>query len=526
MSIARKHSRGLAPLAIALSLACSSHAAFAVEGGFDRSFGVGGQVNVPRKANGFDMVLQADGKILTVAGSSNDGEEIARYNSDGTLDMGFADGGILDTQTPYLETRIAVQSDGKILFLSPDYRQPVLNIMLKRYLANGQADTSFGNDGTRLTPLPGFVFARSLRIQADGKIVAMGYSYGQNTNENNLAIARYESDGRLDDSFGAGGKIITTYDNDLIPDEMVIQHDGKLLVVAGYAQAWDHAKIALVRFRPDGSLDTDFGSGGWQFAPSSRTGGWPEHGVALQADGKILVSAPLSRDSSTVLRFLSDGNPDDSFVPPQLEGGMADIVVQADGRIIVAGRKYDPLPSERTRGIVTRLNPDGSIDPDFQASRIDFGGQYDMVITTVVQPDGRIVLFGGEVIGDTNNSGLARVDAKTYCIADSLNPGRFVGFSDSGWFSTANTGRGGTGFGLVGRGSIQSWNHPSAGQMRRLTASTTSPTSVSRVDAFVFIDGSLDWGFGNVFANGATPARYTVLDARINSPGCVVRPGR
>jgi hypothetical protein len=94
MSIARKNSRGLAPLAIALSLACLSPATFAAEGGFDRSFGVGGPVNVPRKANGFDMVLQADGNILTVSGSSNDGEEIARYNSDRTLDTGFADGGM------------------------------------------------------------------------------------------------------------------------------------------------------------------------------------------------------------------------------------------------------------------------------------------------------------------------------------------------------------------------------------------------------------------------------------------------
>ncbi|MGH8080026.1 MAG: hypothetical protein ACREP7_05585 [Lysobacter sp.] len=52
------------------------------------------------------------------------------------------------------------------------------------------------------------------------------------------------------------------------------------------------------------------------------------------------------------------------------------------------------------------------------------------------------------------------------------------------------------------------------------------PASASRVDASVFINGALGWGFGYVFANGATPERYDVIDTRVHAPGCVVQPGR
>lgn len=529
MSIAQHTLRGLTPLTIALSLVCASPAAFAAEGYLDRSFGIDGQVAVPRKVNGFDMALQADGKILTVSGIGETGEEIARYNRDGTLDRSFADGGILDTQTPYLITRIAVQPDGKILFLSPDGGLPGARILVKRYHADGRPDTDFGVGGAQRTPMPGFVFAGSLRVQGDGKIVAMGYSIGADLSGNYLAMARYHPDGRLDTGFGNGGTIMMTYDNQLVPDEMVVQPDGKLLVVGGYAQAWDYAKIVLVRFDSDGRLDTGFGSGGWQFSPSSRTGGWPDHGVALQADGKILVSAPLSRYNSTVLRFLSDGRRDDSFVAPQLDGGMADIAVQADGRIVVAGRKFDPPSGDRSFGIVSRLDPDGAIDPDFQAERIDFGGYNDTVFVVAIQPDGRIVAFGGEeIVGDTQNTGLARLGAKTYCIADASNPGRFLGFSDSGWFSTADSGPGGSGWGLVGRGRASAAHAPDGRwEWHSLLASRATPPGyvaigTARLDA----DGTRPGpGSALVIGAGAAPVGYALAARRVNQHNCTLRPG-
>lgn len=529
MSIAQKNLRGLAPLAIALSLICLSPSAAAIEGGFDRTFGVHGQVNLTRKLIAFDMALQADGKILTASGIGHDGGEIARYNSDGTLDTSFADGGILDTQTAFLQTRIAVQSDGKIVFLTPDDGLgPVLGIVLKRYLANGQLDTSFGNGGTQRTPLPGFAFAQSLRIQADGKIVVLGQALGPGPREYGFGVVRYDVDGRLDTSFGNGGKVIATYDNIISPDEMVIQPDGKLLVLAAYLLfSGGSPQIVLVRFLPDGRLDTGFGSGGWQFA--SSIGGGTDQGIALQADGKILVAAPQNSLSSTVLRFLSDGRADDSFVSPPLEGRMSDVAVQADGRIIVAGRKDNPPPSKRTRGIVMRLNPDGSIDPDFQATTINYGGVNDRVTTTAIQPDGRILLFGGELLGDVNNSGLARVVAKTYCIADSFNPGRYLGFSDSGWFSAANSGRGGTGWGLVGRGRASVTRGPGgAWEWHSLLASSTSSPSYNVKGAARLYPNGANPGPGSalVIARGAAPVNYVIAERGVNQHNCSVRPGR
>jgi uncharacterized delta-60 repeat protein len=125
--------------------------------------------------------------------------------------------------------------------------------------ADGDLDTSFGDDGQLTTDFPIGSFATAVAVQADGKIVAVGAAAGASI-DGEFAIARYEPDGDLDETFGDGGTVVTPIagGNGDEARSVAIQENGRI-VVAG-TDSW--RKWALVRSRGDGMLDDSFGDGG------------------------------------------------------------------------------------------------------------------------------------------------------------------------------------------------------------------------------------------------------------------------
>ena len=100
-----------------------------------------------------------------------------------------------------------------------------------------------------------------------------------------FALARYNPDGTIDSSFDGDG-IVTTDFGALSDDDaraLVIEPDGRIVVVGTAGE-----DIALARYMPDGKLDTTFGSGGTKITDL----GFDDvaTGVALTPDGKIVIS--------------------------------------------------------------------------------------------------------------------------------------------------------------------------------------------------------------------------------------------
>ena len=160
---------------------------------------------------------------------------------------------------------------------------------LVRYNPDGSLDTTFNGTGKVITPVGGG--ANSVAIQSDGKIIAAG----EKPKRLNAAftLVRYNADGTLDTSFNGTGKVITSVGNsDSGASELAIQTDGKI-VVAGYSLAapdnWRTADFAVVRYNPDGSLDTSFGGTGKILIPDSDSGDYA-YSVAIQPNGKIVVA--------------------------------------------------------------------------------------------------------------------------------------------------------------------------------------------------------------------------------------------
>ncbi|HYV94121.1 MAG TPA: T9SS type A sorting domain-containing protein, partial [Chitinophagales bacterium] len=277
-----------------------------------------------------------------------------------------------------------------------------------RYNIDGSLDNNFGTGGKVTTALGSFgEVAYSMVIQNDGKIILAGFSH--TTNSNFFALARYNTDGSLDATFGSGG-IVTTHVG-LSDDQcysVTLQSDGKI-VAAGYSHNGTDDDFAVVRYNTDGSLDNTFDFDGIVTTPVG-TSDEECYSVAIQPDGKI-VAAGFDVNTFTeyaVVRYNSDGSLDNSFgstgkVTTDIGVGGDDaneVVVQTDGKILVAGNSSNG--SNYDFGLV-RYKSDGSIDSTFGTNGIittDFASGNDFCLSLLIQSDGKIIGAGfGAVIG-------------------------------------------------------------------------------------------------------------------------------
>jgi uncharacterized delta-60 repeat protein len=347
-----------------------------------------------------NVALQADGKILvnSYAVGSGVSSELVRYNADGSLDLTFGAGGIVSTAPDHSTgADVAVQADGKIVVAGS-------NFTVARYNSDGSLDASFGTGGTVAGSF-GFSGVSSLIIQADGKIVAAGLV---NTATDDVTIARYDTNGQLDASFGVGGKVTTGFGSASHATGMVSQPDGKLVVTA-FVENGAHDDFTLLRYNNDGSLDASFGAGG---KVTTDFGSFNDNAfsVTVQADGKIVASGFASNVSGVteqfaIARYNTDGSLDATFgaggkVLTDMGGhwlqNAESVKVQPDGKIMVAGYAFAESGGPEVFALA-RYNSDGSLDGSFGTGGkvlTSFGSDDGEADSLLIQPDGKILVVG------------------------------------------------------------------------------------------------------------------------------------
>lgn len=378
--------------------------------------GCGGGGATAINDHAFAVAMQSDGKIVAAGESYNDNNgwsfALVRYNSDGSLDTTFGTGGKVLTNIGAGARDIVIQGDGKIVAAGYSYVTPN-NFVLVRYNSNGSLDTNFGSGGMVLTTLGGGVSA--LAVQAtDGKIVAAGYSF--NGIGNDFALARYNTNGTIDTTFGFGGTVITASGGMGVgASDVAIQSDGKILAAGG---------SYLIRYNSDGMLDITFNpvSGMVYTGPA-----YEQTSVATQADGKILAAGSSYMGPGgyglALARYIST----DGFIDtPFGSSGRATIVAmsiynlsttsvvpQSNGNIVVAG-------CSQYQFILARYDSTGFPDTSFASGgvRIATGGSYwsnDSVVRNIAvqTTDGKIVLVGSSYKDDASgyDFALARLNS-------------------------------------------------------------------------------------------------------------------
>jgi uncharacterized delta-60 repeat protein len=320
------------------------------DGTLDPSFGTGGKVTTNIDGGGNDataLAIQADGKLV-VAGSAFTGAgvdfAVARYNPDGTLDANFGTGGKVTTDFAGgfdQANALIVQADGKLV-VAGSTEFTAIDFALARYNPDGTLDASFGTGGQVVTDLGGTDRAFALAVQG-GKLVAAGLTF---TTNGDFGLVRYNADGTLDASFGAGGKVTTDFAG-FTDWAFALAVQGGKLVAAGRAGFEGNDDFALVRYNPDGTLDASFGTGGKVTTDFGRSGGSFDEARALVVQGSRLVATgnvgpffdfglARYRASGTLDRSFGMGGKVTTDFAGQTDEAFA-LAVQGDGKLVAAG---------------------------------------------------------------------------------------------------------------------------------------------------------------------------------------------
>lgn len=396
-----------------------------------------------------DIAIRPDGKLVAIGNGL-----IYRFNSDGTGDTSFGYSGaranglgdIGEIGWLDFEKKITLLADDKILITGTTRIDPYgfdNGLFLARLNADGSVDTTFKGGGKVINPgentserLVGTVIlddGRILVAAASSEIVGNGTSV---SDPQHISLARYLADGTPDPGFGING-ISVGGNSHARPSSMVVQADGKILVVATDTNSKDgYYSFMLFRYNSDGTPDKNFGTGGLlttSFVSSTYNKSAHGMNVAVQADGKIVAvgsappstSDPRMQSGFAVVRYNSDGTldktfsgdgkfhefiwPDNGQWRPKDDNSWGsnsarDLHIGDDGSILVAGITFKGqfyVGSEIQTAII-RLRGDGSLDTTFgtngyvttpaapgkAANHIDFAN-------VVVDPDGTIVIGGG-----------------------------------------------------------------------------------------------------------------------------------
>jgi uncharacterized delta-60 repeat protein len=385
----------------------------------DKSFGTGGysapiQIEQPKAA------LQSDGKIVVVGGfydpaTGNENFALARYNTNGALDNTFDVDGLQTTDfgSTYDQARgVAIQSDGKIVVVGGVYDPTSGNedFGLARYNTNGALDNTFDVDGLQTTDFGStYDYATGVAIQSDGKIVVAGGVYDPTSGNDDFSLARYHTNGLLDDTFSEDGLQTT----DLGPYDygraLALQSDGKI-VVAGqvYNPATGNDDFSVARYTTSGSLDDTFGANGLQTTDFGSAND-NATGVAIQSDGKIVLVGGVydpGTDNADfgLARYNTNGSPDNTFdvdgkqttdFGSSYDYGRA-LAIQNDGKILVVGRIENSTTRNDDIGLA-RYNTNGSLDRHFDRDgklAIYYPASDATFYAIAVQSDGKIVVAG------------------------------------------------------------------------------------------------------------------------------------
>jgi uncharacterized delta-60 repeat protein len=323
------------PLAV-ISFVLALGAAAGVHAGpadLDPFFGSGGSLVVPFAGNSVAqaVVLQPDGKIVA-AGRGGGDMALVRCDATGVLDPSFGVGGVVTADFAGgvdIAYGLVLQSDG-MLVAAGSTDQPA--IALARYQTDGTPDPTFGVAGRVVTP---GLTGHALVLQPDGMLVvgARGTS--------GFMLVRYDSTGLIDPTFGTAGVAFTDFPDSVSTYSsapvvlwgLALQPDGKLVAVGGGGTV-----IALARFEADGTLDATFGTGGHVTTDVDRGGYFPSsHGYAVlvQPDGKLAVAGVIKLVAAT-----GDGFPSNVGIALALRydaDGTLDTAFSSDGQAPLAG---------------------------------------------------------------------------------------------------------------------------------------------------------------------------------------------
>ncbi|MEO7110632.1 MAG: hypothetical protein ABI183_09355 [Polyangiaceae bacterium] len=360
-------------------------------GSIDTTFGTNGFA--PSGIGSGQVLIDPRGRIV-LTGANATQSFLMGYTLSGAVDTTFGVNGI--GVTPYLSPigilsamdMTAQRPNGKIVGASTVYvnagpHPPTrTDIGLVQLDQNGVADSTFGNHGLALAGFPNDASDTAIAIQPDGKILVGGFELNPIDDAGNghqdFVVVRFNEDGSLDNTFGSGGKILVPLGSRFVaytPGGFALQSTGNVVIAVTSVDGNPDGEVfQLLRIKPNGDIDTAFGTSG--FASATFLGGNDNaQSVAVYADDSLIAGGSIGTlddaGFATTLgfaRFSPNGTVDTTFGtngvllvnPPGITEGtnLSVQILQTNGQVLGSAVGYNPDPVESDLddyGILFRL---------------------------------------------------------------------------------------------------------------------------------------------------------------------------
>ncbi len=325
------------------------------------------------------IAITQDGEYLVSSSTGGDLFSVVAINPDGTPNSNFGSQGIANNRFSEIgqfdfTSDIAIQNDGKILVSGSTYINGTWYTALARLLSDGRLDPSFGTGG-KVVDSPGN--STGIALQGDGKIV-IAYTIGNQS----IGIARYTDIGNVDPNFQRQSIKIGSQNSTNYSSDIALQADGKIVVAGGSYGSAGFQSVAI-RLDSTGKLDNSFSSDGRDSV--SAAGGWQyAQDLSVRADGAIYSAGA----NFMLVRYRTDGTLDSNFSGDGIDTisvGASYLsayasLLQADGTMLVGG----------DNGKIVRFNPNGGKNLGFDFSDLTLDSIFDISKSQ----DGKIILVG------------------------------------------------------------------------------------------------------------------------------------
>lgn len=366
------------------------------------------------------------------------------------LDSGFGTGGLVlpvFPGQPSIDSAgegrcVAVQEDGKILLAGQSLAGGLRRIAVLRFLADGQPDTSFGNQGVALLASPyGDDQASALRLHDNGILVAGRTSNGGTSD---MLLVRLHADGSPDTNFGTGGRVEVDFDGADDAAFAVTSDSLDRWVVAGMATQNGTSSAALLRLLADGSPDPSFGDSGRAVSNILGINASEGRGVVVQTSGRIIIGGHArisTTDHFALLAFTSTGATDPGFgtdgyaltsigTGTNVQSRAQSLIELAGGQLLLAGTG---TLNGSPRAALARYSASGSLDTSFGSAGtvLSSAGAGETSARDVVQQ-----ADGSLLVAATLNGATMRFATLKFTSAGSLD----TSFGSSGVSLTAFSG--------------------------------------------------------------------------------------
>jgi uncharacterized delta-60 repeat protein len=338
-------------------------------------------------------------------------------------DQTFDNGNVVTS--PFIAQSVLTEPSGKIIVVGYEVSGSSTQGVIERLNANGTLDSTFGTSGQIVTPGSSSDAWYAVVQQGANHFVVAG------THNNDFSLARFDFDGNLDPTFGAGGTVFTDFGGTRDIAYAVAVGADQTIVAAG--ASGNH--FAVARYDANGHLNSQFGAGGRQIFD---TGGAVQvlGAVTIDSQGRV-VAAGASDSKLDVIRLTAAGDPDttfngggmlglsalaartDSTTPDYTEA----LTLQGDGKILVANKTSDGHFG------VARIKDTGALDGSFSSSGIataNFGGDDDADSIVVQGDTGIILVVGTSLQNGAPNTAVCAFDPSGKLITNFGNSGKIT----------------------------------------------------------------------------------------------------